>query len=57
MVTFSCGRNKINLVVLHSNIVSLGAVDKEVNNFSKMNKMMILKSLKVPWDSSPKNTE
>ena len=43
------------MLVLHSYIVICGAVSKEINNFSKrMNKMMILKTLKIPWDFSPR---
>ena len=43
------------MLVLRLYIVICGAVNKEVNNFSKrMNKMMILKTLKIPWDFSPR---
>ena len=43
------------MLVLHSYIVICGAVSKEINNFSqRMNKMMILKTLKIPWDFSPR---
>ena len=43
------------MLVLHQYIVICGAVSKEINNFSqRMNKMMILKTLKIPWDFSPR---
>ena len=42
------------MLLLHSSIVSFGAVNKVVNNFSKMNKMMILKTRNVPREFSPR---